>query len=130
MFNPRLLPGEVIANRQLMATFRCACEGGIRYSSRTGTIVLVINNTQVVRPNIWKDGILQFAGQIAKNGGTLQGANRRLEQFLRENGYIFLFEVNEPRKYEFKGRVAQAGEIWFSTTPEGEKYPVFPVRVG
>ena len=130
MFNPRILPGEVITNRQLMSTFRCACEGGIRYSSRTDTIVLVINNTQSGRPNIWKDGILEFAGQITKNGETLQGANRRLEEFLRENGDIFLFEVNEPRKYEFKGRVQQAGEIRFATTPQGGTYPVFPVKVG
>lgn len=127
MFNPNLTPGEIISNRQLMSIFHCACEGGIRYASKTGTLTLVVNNTKKGLPNTWRDGILHFAGRIVKNG--LKGPNLRLESFLREKGDVFLFEVNAPGQYEYRGRVAAAGEPMFKSTENGEEYPVFPLKI-
>lgn len=129
MFDPRLAPAETISNRQLITIFHCACEGGIRYSSKTATVVLVVNNTKTGRPNIWKNGILQFAGRIIKDGENLRGPNLRLDSVLHARGDVFLFEVNQPGKYEFKGRAELAAEPWFAETEKGEKYPVFPLRI-
>lgn len=129
VFNPDLNPGEIISNRELMSIFHCACEGGIRYSSKTATIVLVVNNTKSGLPNIWQNGILQFAGRIVKDNGNLGGQNRRLEAVLHDNGDVFLFEVNNPGKYEFKGKVELAAKPHFAQTENGEKYPVFPLRI-
>lgn len=112
-----------------MSIFHCACEGGIRYSSKTATIVLVVNNTKNGLPNIWQNGILQFAGRIVKDNGNPGGQNRRLETVLRDNGNVFLFEVDTPGKYEFKGKVELVAKPHFAQTDNGEKYPVFPLRV-
>lgn len=90
IFSPRLSPGEIIDNRRLMSIFHCACEGGIRYSSKTSTIVLVVNNAKSSRPKIWEDGILLFAGRISRKGATLEGPNRRLADFLQARGDVFL----------------------------------------
>lgn len=129
MFNPDLTTGEIISNRLLMSIFHCACEGGIRYSSKTGTIVLVVNNTKDGLPNVWKNGILHFAGRLVKDGETLKGANRRLDGMLHEHGDVFLFEVNQPGKYEFKGAIELAAQPRLAKTENGEEYPVFPLRV-
>lgn len=129
MFNPHLDAGEVVSNRRLMSVFQCACEGGIRYSSKTETVVLVVNNTKSGLPNVWKDGILQFAGRTVKNGENLHGANLRLYTFLHAGGDVFLFEVNRPGKYEFRGRAELAAEPWLAVTVAGEKYPVFPLKI-
>lgn len=129
MFDPNLTAGEVISNRRLMTIFHCACEGGIRYASKTGTIALVVNNTKQGLPNVWENGILLFAGRIMKDGENLKGANRRLDDMLHGHGDIFLFEVNQPGKYEFKGAVDLAGEPRFAKTENGEEYPVFPLKI-
>lgn len=129
MFNPGLTRGEIISNRQLLSIFHCACEGGIRYSSKTATVALIVNNTKKGLPNIWENGILRFAGRIVKNDESLRGANQRLDSFLRDQGDVFLFEVNQPGKYEFKGKVELAAAPWLASAETGEKYPVFPVRI-
>lgn len=129
MFDPGLSAGEVLSNRRLMSVFHCACEGGIRYSSKTATIVLVVNNTKDGLPNVWKDGILRFAGRIVKDGENLKGANLRLETFLQGGKDVFLFEVNQAGKYEFRGRAKLAATPWLATAEDGEKYPVFPLKI-
>ncbi len=129
MFDPGLSVGETLSNRQLMSVFQCACEGGIRYSSKTGTIVIVVNNTKAGLPNVWKDGILRFAGRILTDGGNLKGANLRLETFLQGGEDVFLFEVNQPGKYEFRGKAELAAAPCLATTEDGKKYPVFPLKI-
>lgn len=129
MFDPGLSAGEILSNRQLMSIFHCACEGGIRYSSKTATIVIVVNNTKDGLPNVWKDGILRFAGRILTDGENLKGANLRLETFLQGGEAVFLFEVNQPGKYEFKGKAELAAAPCLATTEDGKKYPVFPLKI-
>ena len=120
---------QIINNRTLMNLYKCACEGGIRYSSKTNTIVLVINNTKSGRPNIWRGNIVDFAGRPEKNPDVLTGANRRLENFLENNGQIFLFEVNKPGEYEQKGQVKSAGPYKMEKDSAEKPYPVFPLEV-
>lgn len=129
MFENALKAGEIITNRQLMDIFHCACEGGIRYSRKTRTIVLVVNTTKQGLPNIWHDGILEFAGRPMKKDTGLTGANRRLEEFLNANGDIFLFIVKLPGKYEFLGRARAAGPMHLAESGENIRYPVFPLQI-
>lgn len=129
MFDPGLGKGEVISNRELMNIFHCACEGGIRYSSKTKTIVIVVNNTREGRPNIWKEDILEFAGRPAREPGSLTGANRRLEQFLASANPVFLFIVDRSGEYRYEGPVISAGKPDWTETATHEPYPVFPVKV-
>lgn len=126
MFPPEI--GSVLTNRQLMEIFHCACEGGIRYSSRTGTIVLVINNTKAGFPNIGNGKEIKFAGRPLKNG--LSGVNKRLEGFLEEGKPVFLFEVNTPGQYRYIGPVRSAGPWQKARLESGLEYAVFPLKVG
>ena len=127
MFRPDLKTGELINNRRLMDIFHCACEGGIRYSSKTGTVVLVINNTKTGLPNTVEGSEISFAGRILKNGYS--GANKRLKEFLEQKQPVFLFVVNRPGEYEFLGQVQLAGAIELRKTEKGEAYPVFPLKL-
>ena len=127
MFCPVLKKGEIISNRQLMNIFHCACEGGIRYATKTDTIVLVINNTKMGRPNKREGNKIFFAGQPMKGG--MSGANKRLEQFLRENKNIYLFEVNEPGRYQYCGEIKKGGEEIIKHTGDGTAYPVFLLQL-
>lgn len=130
MFDPELKKNELISNRQLINIFHCAWEGGIRYSSTTDTVVLVINNMKKGLPNIWDKNELFFAGRISRNGkGVLSGANKRLFEFLQMNKDIFLFEVNQPGLYEYMGKVSSAGEMRIAHTDTDEEYPVFPLKI-
>lgn len=128
MFNPGLAIGETINNRLLMDIFHCACEGGIRYASKTDTVTLIINNTKNGLPNTRQGNIVNFAGRPAK-AGLITGANKRLLQFLEEKKPVFLFEVNVPGKYTFLGEVEQAAPMFMEKTETGAaSYPVFPLR--
>lgn len=121
--------GEIVSNRRLMDIFHCACEGGIRYSSKTETVVVVINNTKDGRPNRENEGRLFFAGRPFKHGETFEGANKRLENFLREGKPVFVFQVDEPGKYQYRGRAAASGVPEIAIDNSGEKYPVFPMKL-
>lgn len=127
MFDCGLLPGEIIGNRRLMDIFHCACEGGIRYSTKTDTVVIVVNNTKNGLPNLWQNGILEFAGRPFKQQDIMQGGNRRLEQFLSANGDVFLFVVNKPGEYEYKGSVRAAAPYRIEENSDKVRYPVFPL---
>ena len=118
-----------ISNRQLMNIFKCACEGGIRYSSKTDTIVLVVNNTNAVRPNVWQGNVLSFAGRLEKTPGKLTGANKRLREFLENGKNIYLFEVNEPGKYEYCGKASLNEPATVERLATGEEYPVYSLLV-
>lgn len=128
MFNCPLQPGETISNRRLMDIFHCACEGGIRYASKTNTIVLVVNNTKDGLPNTWKNDILEFSGRPLKKPGTLSAANHRLHQFLSTHGDIFLFMVDKPGQYQFIGRAEPAGPMRLCTSQD-ITWPIFPLKI-
>lgn len=130
MFNPDLKIGQVISNRELINIFHCAWEGGIRYASKTDTVVLVVNNTKKGLPNIWDGDKLLFAGRPLRAGkNDLSGANKRLDEFFQGGKDIFLFEVNKPGQYQYKGQLQSAGEIQYKKTESGGEYPVFPVKL-
>lgn len=127
MFATGLKDGQTVSNRQLMNIFHCACEGGIRYSSRTNTLVLVVNNTKEGLPNKMRGNTLKFAGRPFKKAGEFSGANKRLRQFFTDGGDIFLFVVNKPGEYEYQGRLRPGGQIGLAKTDAGLEYPVFPL---
>ncbi|MDE5833815.1 MAG: hypothetical protein K2H64_12725 [Desulfovibrio sp.] len=112
-----------------MDIFHCACEGGVRYSSRTGTVVLVINNTKSGRPNTEKGDAISFAGRPFAEDQKFAGANKRLREFLSEDRPVFLFEVNAPGQYTYRGPVKSGGEPTVATDDEGATYPVFKLKL-
>ncbi|MBD5608600.1 MAG: hypothetical protein HDQ93_07105, partial [Desulfovibrio sp.] len=70
-----------------------------------------------------------FAGRLFKHGETFQGANKRLAEFLSDGKPVFAFQVDEPGKYQYRGRAVSSGDPEIALDNSGEKYPVFPLKL-
>ena len=127
--------GEVITNKTLYTTFKCACEGGVRYSSAYHVLVLVSN---FVDPRhvggMWKDGVLYYTG-AGKNGDqTLEkGSNKRLLEFAQQGLPIYYFEVRTQGRYDYRGELEAAGKPFQREEPGADgasrKAWIFPLRL-
>lgn len=127
--------GDAISNRTLYTTFKCACEGGIRYSSAYQVLVLVSNFVDARRTGgEWKDGLLYYTG-AGRTGDQNpdRGANKRLRDCLREGAPIYYFEVFRQGEYLYKGRLRAAGEPFLRTEPGADgiarRAVIFPMRL-
>lgn len=120
-------------NRTLMTIFKCACEGGIRPSKSTNTVVLVVNHIKNRNKAGWRSGVLDFAGSGSKGDQTLsRGLNKSLMRAFENNMPVYLFEVFEQGKYTFRGRVNLASPPFAEEGEDSEgharKIWVFPLR--
>lgn len=127
--------GEIITNKTLYTTFKCACEGGVRYSSANQLLVLVSN---FVDPRHvggkWKDNILYYTGS-GKSGDQdiTRGANKRLLTSLETSTPIYYFEVYTQGEYTYRGQVV-AADPPFQRQEAGadgmeRKVWIFPLRL-
>lgn len=127
--------GDVISNKTLYTTFKCACEGGIRYSSANRLLALISNFTDPRHTGgEWKDNVFYFIGS-GKSGDQdiAKGANKRLAESLRASIPIYYFEVHKRGEYTYMGRAISAGEPFqrLEQGADGEKRKVwvFPLRL-
>lgn len=97
---------KVLSNNEIMEKFKCGCEGGIRKSKTTKTVVLVNNRIKNIYPNVWQNGILYFSGAERSGDQVIdKGLNKSLLSAFENDWPVYLFEVSEPKKYTFLGRV-------------------------
>ena len=134
VFHTELRAGQIITNRELMRIFRCACEGGIRPSNKTNTIVLVLNHTKVAHDDDWHGNILWFQGAGSKGDQQLgKGRNRTLLDAFETGRPVYLFEVYKGGEYTLKGPVKLSGEPFQRDCPgiDGHmrKVWVFPLEI-
>ena len=127
--------GEIITNKTLYTTFKCACEGGVRYSSAYHLLVLVSN---FVDPRHtggkWNDNILYYTGSGKTGDQDLaKGTNKRLSASLQDAVPIYYFEVYTQGRYTYKGRIVSAGTPFRRQEPgaDGVRRSVwiFPLRL-
>lgn len=134
-FAPPFAIGAVIGNRELYTTFKCACEGGIRYSSAYHILVLVSNFVDPRhRGGTWRDNVLYFAGTGKSGDQDIEkGANKRLDESLRAAIPIYYFEVHEQGRYVYRGLVHSAGQPFQKEEPgadgKNRKIWIFPLRL-
>lgn len=133
MFDIRLKLGEVIDNEALMDIFKCGNMGGMRKSNKTNTLILISDYTKRFYNDKWIGDILHYTG-MGKIGDQdinfMQ--NKTLNNSNRNGIEVFLFEVFEPKKYVFGGRVELAGEPYQENQKDDEnnmrKVWIFPLK--
>lgn len=129
-----LEPGQAISNRELMRIFRCACEGGIRPSNSTRTVVLVLNHTKRNHAEDWHGDVLWFQGSGSRGDQELdRGRNHTLLTALEDGRPVCLFEVYAAGKYTFRGPVQLAARP-FQQEAQGSdglarKVWIFPLKL-
>lgn len=127
--------GESIPNKTLYTTFKCACEGGVRYSSAYHVLVLVSN---FVDPRHtggqWNENILYYTGSGKTGDQDLtKGTNKRLFASLQTSTPIYYFEVHTQGRYTYKGRIVSAGKPFQRREPGADGVErnvwIFPLRL-
>ncbi len=61
-FDPGLKISDEVSNDQLRKIFKCGNMGGMRKSSKTGTLVIISDKTKPFYHDNWKDGVLLYTG--------------------------------------------------------------------
>lgn len=127
--------GEVISNKTLYTTFKCGCEGGVRYSSAYHVLVVVSNYVDPRHSGgTWQGGVLSYTGS-GKNGDQdlTKGSNKRLCEVVQGRLTGYYFEVRTQGRYTYRGRLLAAGEPFQREEPGADgaerKVWIFPLRL-
>ncbi|GEA18927.1 hypothetical protein E306M_20640 [Moorella sp. E306M] len=133
-FNPGLRPGEIIDNQRLTEIFRCSRQGGMRRSHQTNTLVIVSDHTRSLYEDRWIGNTFHYTGMGQRGDQDLNFMQNKTLAESRHNGVdVHLFEVFEPGRYTYMGRVELAGEPYQERQPDADGNPrqvwVFPLRV-
>ena len=132
-FNPGFVIGEVVSNREVSKAFGCGIMGGMRPSTKTGTLVLISDMTKPFYKDEWKNGILHYTGMGKYGDQTLKGNNNIKLYESDGNGIeLHLFEVYEKTKYTYKGIVKLADKPYQTSQQDEDKNNrkvwVFPLK--
>ena len=118
-FEPSINVGDVISNGLLSEMFKVGNMGGMRRSKATGTLVLISDNTKGLYRDQWHNGRLLYTGMGKVGDQVLEGNQNKTLAESNTNGVkVYLFEVNEPGKYTFTGRVRLAGDPYQEIQPD------------
>lgn len=105
-----LARGDVLANEELCAHFKCGVQGGMQYSKSTNSLVLVLDHTKGLYEDQWIDEQrLDYVGTGQVGDQKLEGANKILAEYKERGIAVHLFEVFECGKYFYQGEVELVG---------------------
>lgn len=105
-YNPGIKIGDKISNHELRTIFQCANMGGMRRSKATGTLVIISDDTKGLYKDRWENDVLHYIG-MGKVGDQVLSGNQNSTLYNSDtNGVeVHLFEVKEPKVYEYYGVV-------------------------
>ena len=119
-FYPPFAIDSSVSNREIMDAFQCKNIGGIRYSTVTQTIVLILNHNFPIYDNSSNvsEGEYYFAGEGQEGDQKMDRGNLRLNNARADGIEIHLFEsyADEPG-YRYRGVVEVVG------APNQERQP-------
>ncbi len=108
-FEPGLNRGDSLTSNELRQVFRCGIQGGMRRSRSTNSLVLISDPTRGVYEDRWERDVLWYTGMgLHGNQDLMHAQNRTLLESDTNRVQLFLFEVFEPRRYFYQGRVRLA----------------------
>ena len=124
--------GMVLNNQELVETFQCSPQGGMRRSKRTGTLVLTTDCTKLYHDR-WKGDVLHYTGMGQTGDQSFSYMqNRTLFESDKNGVTIHLFEVRQPRQYTYCGIFALCDEPYTAEQPDQygnlRKVCIFPIR--
>lgn len=119
IFNPGIKIGQTLTNAEMTSLFQCGNMGGMRRSKRTGTLVIISDDTKGLYKDIWKNGILHYTGMGKIGDQVLKGNQNYTLFYSNTNGVeVHLFEVLEKAVYTYKGVVVLAAEPYIAKQPD------------
>lgn len=130
----QLKQGDVLYNQDLMKTFGCSGQGGMRRGTKTNSLVLISNHVKSIYDDRWVDNIFHYTGMGTKGNQSLEFAQNKTLNESNENGInVFLFEVFEEKKYIYIGQVELAGLPYKEKQLDDKKNErdayIFPLRL-
>ena len=112
-FFPPFAVGSNVSNQEIMNAFQCKNIGGIRYSTVTQTIVLILNHNFPIYDDSAnaENGIFYFAGEGQEGDQMMDRGNRRLNNARLDGIEIHLFESYATEAgYRYQGWFEVIGE--------------------
>lgn len=134
-FNPGLNTGDELTNNGMRELFKCGNMGGMRRSKRTGTLVIISDDTKGLYRDVWKDGVLHYTGMGKTGDQVLNGNQNETLYYSETNGVVVhLFEVMKKTIYTYRGIVRLADEPYRAEQPDDNgnmrsvwMFPIKPV---
>lgn len=110
IFDPELIEGQTLSNEEICEKFKCSPQGGMRRSLTTNTLVLISNYSDPTVPyhDRWIGNILHYTGMGTTGDQSLTNQNKKLAESDQTDLGIFYFEVFQPQRYIYRGRVLLA----------------------
>ena len=105
-----LITGDVYSNAQIMEIFRVSNSGGIRFSTKTRSLVIFsfhqsANQKDVPYQDSWEKDTLHYTGQGKEGDQELTRNNKKIVEANQDNITIHLFESFVSREYIYRGIV-------------------------
>ncbi|MFJ7933693.1 HNH endonuclease [Sporosarcina sp. NPDC096371] len=101
-----LKQGDELNNSQLTNVFKCAPQGGMRRSHRTNSLVIISDPYKSLYMDRWISDTFYYTGMGQVGDQNLhKDQNKTLNESNKNGVEVYLFEVFEPKKYTFIGRV-------------------------
>ncbi len=118
-FDPGLELGDKITNADVVKIFACGNMGGMRRSKKTGTLVIISDETKGLYRDEWQEGILYYTGMGKVGNQVLNGNQNGTLFYSNSNGVeVHLFEVMEKTVYTYRGVVVLAREPYQTRQPD------------
>lgn len=135
-FNPGIKIGAELSNTEMISLFQCGNMGGMRRSKKTGTLVIISDDTKGLYKDVWKNGILHYTGMGKIGDQVLEGNQNKTLYYSDTNGVeVHLFEVMEKAVYTYRGVVVLADKPYMSEQLDDNKqmrkvwmFPLKPIK--
>ena len=128
-----LKSGMVLDNSQITKIFLCSSQGGMRRSLRTGSLVLISDQTKVYRDR-WENDVFLYTGMGLTGNQDFHYMQNKTLYESRTNGVsVYLFEVFSPREYTYVGNVELAANPYMEQQGDQNNNSrlvcIFPLKV-
>lgn len=135
VFDPGISIGEEVTNDQMRTAFQCGNMGGMRRSKKTGTLVIISDETKGLYRDVWKNEVLHYTGMGKIGNQVLEGNQNGTLYYSDTNGVeVHLFEVLKKAIYTYRGVVKLVDEPYKSMQPDDNgdmrevwMFPVAPI---